>query len=416
MGVKSLTYVEVEELVYGISSFVTPVVIRSWESFGGLPGHPGGPTTFRQHRQHRDRLHLIQLPDGINLASTVRTQLPVPEQEDGGVGSNQCHHDRGRDFKTVFLRHFSSSRKYQKTDHCLFALKQGSAEPLRSYIKRFNQVAQDVSSATSEILMSAFYHGLAEGEFFRDLIRDPVKNFDSMLERAASYINVEEAQAVRRKADRTPAAVNKPERRTPQQSAQPLPRAREVRPLFQLGQEIRPAPQVSAVHASQLGPWNSRYCTYHRSRTHDINHCFQFARDSRRAAELGLPPPELAPQILKMMEEQRAAAGSGGRPHPDPAGSNAQQPGRVGEPGEDREAKNRSNAVVREIAMISGGPTNGDSGRARKCHVHRLEVHTVGCRQEQAVSPFISFGPQDLEGLELPHDDALIIKAIIANS
>ncbi|XP_042404580.1 uncharacterized protein LOC121994696 [Zingiber officinale] len=30
--------------------------------------------------------------------------------------------------------------------------------------------------------------------------------------------------------------------------------------------------------------------------------------------------------------------------------------------------------------------------------------------------PVISFGPSDLEGLELPHDDTLIIKAIIANS
>ncbi|XP_042446403.1 uncharacterized protein LOC122031346 [Zingiber officinale] len=97
------------------------------------------------------------------------------------------------DFKSVFLHHFASSRKYQKTDHCLFALKQGSAEPLRSYIKRFNQVALDVPSATSEILMSAFSHGLTEGEFFRDLIRNPVMNFNEMLEKAASYINVEEA-------------------------------------------------------------------------------------------------------------------------------------------------------------------------------------------------------------------------------
>ncbi|XP_042396595.1 uncharacterized protein LOC121986714 [Zingiber officinale] len=96
-----------------------------------------------------------------------------------------------QDFKIVFLRHFASSRKYQKMDHCLFALKQGSAEPLRSYIKRFNQVAQDVPSATTEILMNVFSHGLVEGEFFRDLIRNPVKNFDKMLERAASYIHVE---------------------------------------------------------------------------------------------------------------------------------------------------------------------------------------------------------------------------------
>ncbi|XP_042405085.1 uncharacterized protein LOC121995404 [Zingiber officinale] len=120
------------------------------------------------------------------------------------------------DFKTVFLRHFVSSRKYQKIDHCLFALKQGSAEPLRSYIKRFNQVAQDVPSVTSKILMSSFSHGLVEGEFFRDLIRDLVKNFDEMLGKAASYINVEEAQVARRKADKVPTSTNKLEKRPPQ--------------------------------------------------------------------------------------------------------------------------------------------------------------------------------------------------------
>ncbi|XP_042415425.1 uncharacterized protein LOC122004637 [Zingiber officinale] len=112
------------------------------------------------------------------------------------------------DFKIVFLRHFASSMKYQKTDHFLFALKQGSSELLRSYIKHFNQVVQDVPSATSKILMSAFSHGLTEGEFFRDLIRNPVRNFDEMLEKAASYIKVEKAQTAHRKADKPPPSTN----------------------------------------------------------------------------------------------------------------------------------------------------------------------------------------------------------------
>ncbi|XP_042404693.1 uncharacterized protein LOC121994865 [Zingiber officinale] len=90
--------------------------------------------------------------------------------------------------------------------------------------------------------------------------------------------------------------------------------------------------------------------------------------------------------------------------------------GHTREPGEAREAENRGNAVIRDIGMISGGPTDRDSGRARKSHERRLEIHAVGCSQEQAAGPVISFRPQDLEGLDLPHDDALIIKAIIANS
>ncbi|XP_042387947.1 uncharacterized protein LOC121980041 [Zingiber officinale] len=319
------------------------------------------------------------------------------------------------DFKTDFLRRFASSKKYQKTDHYLFALKQGPTEPLRSYINCFNQVAQDVPTTTSEILMSAFSHGLGEGEFFRNLIKNPAQNFDEMVEKAASYIKVEEAQAARRKAERPLPSTNKQERRAPQPSPQPLPRVREARPAFHPGPEIRPAPRVAAVHIPRPRLGNNRYCTYHRSRKHDTNRCFQFARDSKRAAEMGLPPPELAPQLIKMMEEQRVA-GQVEPSRPDLAGPSTHQPGQGKEPEGSREVENRGNAAVREIGMISGGSTNGDSGRARKSHVQRLEVHAVECSQEQAAGPVLSFGSADLEGLELPHDDALIIKAIIANS
>ncbi|XP_042437230.1 uncharacterized protein LOC122023221 [Zingiber officinale] len=132
-----------------------------------------------------------------------------------------------QDFKNIFLHHFASSRKYQKTNHCLFTLRQGSAEPLRAYIKCFNHVAQDIPSATSDILMSVFSHGLVEGEFFRVFIQVSVKNFDEMLGKVVSYINVEEAQTARRKTDRVPAHVNKSEKRPPQSPARPFARSKD---------------------------------------------------------------------------------------------------------------------------------------------------------------------------------------------
>ncbi|XP_042460200.1 peptidyl-prolyl cis-trans isomerase PASTICCINO1-like [Zingiber officinale] len=65
--------------------------------------------------------------------------------------------------------------------------------------------------------------------------------------------------------------------------------------------------------------------------------------------------------------------------------------------------------------MIAGGPTDGDSNRARKLHAWWLEIHFVGCSKEKADDPEISFNPRDLEEVEIPHDDALIIQAVIAN-
>ncbi|XP_042405136.1 uncharacterized protein LOC121995470 [Zingiber officinale] len=358
-------------------------------------------------RKFKNAVMLYQYSDAVKYRVFLHTLSGLAQKWFDGLPPGSINHFL--DFKTVFLRRFASSRKYQKTDHCLFALKQGPIEPLRSYINRFSQVANDVPSATSEILMSTFSHGLLEGEFFRDLIKNPARNFDDMVEKASCYIKVEEAQAARRKAEKTVAPSNRPERRAPQ-LAQPLQRV-QPRPVLQPAQGVRPAPRVAAIHAPRPGPRGAPYCTYHWSRTHDISNCFQFACDSRRAVEQGLPPPELAPQIQRM-EEERAAAG---RARPNLTGP-SNQAGPVGDQRDVGEMENRGNTAVREIGMISGGPTDGDSGRARKSHGRRLYVGAVGCSHEQASSPVINFGPQDLEGLELPHNDALIIKVVIANS
>ncbi|XP_042425784.1 uncharacterized protein LOC122013594 [Zingiber officinale] len=65
--------------------------------------------------------------------------------------------------------------------------------------------------------------------------------------------------------------------------------------------------------------------------------------------------------------------------------------------------------------MIAGGPTGDDSNRARKLYAQGLKIHTVGYSKEKAEEPQISFGPSYLEGVEIPHDDALIIRTVIAN-
>ncbi|XP_042410143.1 uncharacterized protein LOC121999544 [Zingiber officinale] len=279
-------------------------------------------------RKFRNAALLHQYSDVVKCRVFLNTLSGFAQKWFDGLphGSITCFSD----FKIVFLRHFASSRRYQKMDHCLFALKQGSPEPLRSYIKRFNQVAQDVPSATSEILMSAFSHRLTEGEFFRDLIRNPVRNFDEMLEKVTSYIDVEEVQAARRKVDKLPPSTNRPERRAPQPPTQPLPCARDARPTFHPGQDARPTfhpsqdarlvPCVAVVQVPRPGPWGPRYYTYPWSHTHATSDCVQFMQDSRRVAELGLPPPELAPQVQRMMEERRNAVGQAGRPRAEKGG------------------------------------------------------------------------------------------------
>ncbi|XP_074562436.1 uncharacterized protein LOC141818939 [Curcuma longa] len=137
------------------------------------------------------------------------------------------------DFRSSFLRHFATSRAYRKTVMDLFSIKQKSKESLKEYVRRFNQGAQEVPAAPSEVLVSAFSQGLIEGDFFRSLIKKPPKNFDMLLTRADKYIHVEEAQSARR-TDSGPHHHGGP-------NGQPAPATRnERRPLPQPFRRVEP--------------------------------------------------------------------------------------------------------------------------------------------------------------------------------
>ncbi|XP_042453673.1 uncharacterized protein LOC122038127 [Zingiber officinale] len=171
-----------------------------------------------------------------------------------------------KDFRAAFLHHFASSRRDQKISVNLFSLKQGPREALKAYIQRFNQMAMDIPAVSSEVLVNAFTQGLVEGEFFRSLIRRPPKDFAHLQRKATEYINVEEAQAARRKEGPTdPQQV--PDRRRPSNHQPPTgPRA--------TGSQPYPEPRTHAVHmeAAQLKKgkkWTPMFCKFHQSGTHN---------------------------------------------------------------------------------------------------------------------------------------------------
>lgn len=103
------------------------------------------------------------------------------------------------DFSTLFLKHFTSSKRYYKTVLSLFAIKQRMREiMLHEYIRCFNRVALEVSFTTPEMLINAFSQGLVEEDFFRSLVKKPPSSYDALLGRAEKYIHVEEAQQWRK--------------------------------------------------------------------------------------------------------------------------------------------------------------------------------------------------------------------------
>lgn len=90
----------------------------------------------------------------------------------------------------------------------------------------------EVPSTSSKILVSAFFQGLAKGDFFRLLAKKPPTSYDDLLGRAEKYINMEEAQGVKKtEPDSAHSGMSRLERRAPP----PAPRNVILRPLLNYG-------------------------------------------------------------------------------------------------------------------------------------------------------------------------------------
>ncbi|KAK6124586.1 hypothetical protein DH2020_041673 [Rehmannia glutinosa] len=66
------------------------------------------------------------------------------------------------------------------------------------------------------------------------------------------------------------------------------------------------------------------------------------------------------------------------------------------------------------IDMIVGGPTDGDSNRARKAHA-RLVEGSVWEVERDPRGPRVCFGVSDLKGVSMSHNDALVVTVNMAN-
>lgn len=71
-----------------------------------------------------------------------------------------------KNFRIVFLHHFSSSKRYKKTAFNLFQVKKFGDKSLQEFIRRFNKNALEVPSCSPEIKTTAFAQGALGRESF----------------------------------------------------------------------------------------------------------------------------------------------------------------------------------------------------------------------------------------------------------
>ena len=151
---------------------------------------------------------------------------------------------------------------------------------------------------------------------------------------------------------------------------------------------------------------NTKYCEFHRDYGHRTDNCIQMKREIEYLIQRGYLRRFISPENQVQNQTQSQAQNQNQAP--------TQQPPPL-------QMTTQHQQPLREIHMISGGfAGGGESSSARKAHLRSIISAEIG--EVQAVSKLprldttIMFSDSDLEGCQHPHDDPLVVRAIVANT
>ncbi|KAL0433114.1 UNVERIFIED_CONTAM: hypothetical protein Slati_2645700 [Sesamum latifolium] len=151
------------------------------------------------------------------------------------------------------------------------------------------------------------------------------------------------------------------------------------------------------------------FCRYHREYGHDTNRCRQLRQEIERLIQAGYLKDYVDKEKKRGQKEERSCPYSVRQEE----NSKRKEYKKKGSLEEDTSPINTPAKGI--IHMIAGGPTDGDSGRARRAHARAARTIMEIDDKVSAGAPTIQFGPADTQGVHLPHNDALVISSTIAN-
>ena len=349
-----------------------------------------------------------------------------------------------RELSIAFVSHFIGARTYRKPSYHLLTIKQGSQESLKSYVQRFNAESLKIDVPDEKFAISAFIVGL--GVQSKDLMfsisKNPQASMAEVLAKAEKYINGEEALLSKRESSSTPkekGATDRrrgrsPKRQGDQRKSPGTERERSPKRRGNLRDRLGPPqsrgrqrylPQrftpltasvsqvLREVRNEQFLRWpiqmksdpatrdNTKYCEFHRDYGHRKDNCIQLRREIEYLIQRGYLRRFISPGNQAQSQAQNQNQSPTQQPPPRQATTQHQQP-------------------LGEIHVISGGfAWGGESSSARKAHLR--SIRSAGMGEIQAVSKLpridttITFSNSDLEGCQHPHDDPLVVRAIVAN-
>ncbi|XP_021602396.1 uncharacterized protein LOC110607567 [Manihot esculenta] len=149
-------------------------------------------------------------------------------------------------------------------------------------------------------------------------------------------------------------------------------------------------PKPMKVEASQRDA--DKYCQYHRTHGHDTNNCYQLISEIERLIKRGH-----LRNFVKKLE--------GERPQQNPTTERPRSP-------ETRPVNDGSSGTIN---MVVGGTGGRMTRRGRKRGRDREGSSTEVMQVAKHSPTVISFSLEDAHGIQMPHDDARVIEAVIHN-
>ncbi|XP_057484602.1 uncharacterized protein LOC130770973 [Actinidia eriantha] len=320
------------------------------------------------------------------------------------------------DLSRLFVANFMSCRIRQKNASHLFTIHQKETERLKDYVKRFNQAILEVDDPSNKVVIMAMMEGLRPGPLFDSLSKNVPETLSILQNKADKYIAAEElAEAKRRRQGKDDPKRKEPDSRhsesrgearnkRPNRDSKQIerrPRTPPRRPGLILPPLNAPIAQVlTEIKHEEFVKWpekiktdptkrnRNKYCEFHRDHGHNTEDCFQLKEQIADLIKKGFLRKYIVNRQPPNLPERRF--------------------------GDNR-------PTARDIQVIHGGfGSGGCANSSRKRHIRKAldrakeEVYNLSSPIID-VHPPITFNNDDLRGLHLPHDDALVVTAVIAN-
>ncbi|XP_022868017.1 uncharacterized protein LOC111387674 [Olea europaea var. sylvestris] len=264
---------------------------------------------------------------------------------------------------------------------------------------RFNKERLQIPDVCITAAVSALTYAIRCKAFKISLSKTPSQTVIELLTRAEKYINMEETLNPRRSGPSHEKAENKKqhdpvswleypwEKRKNEDLSGPLTRLNTSKEniLMEIKEmkELKWPPRMKSPPDTRD---RSKYCEFHRDHGHTTEYCQALQRKIEALIKRGFLRNYIG-------HDKRLRNNCDNREEPGARSSVQPTAGTI-------------NIIIEGIA--SGGDTN-----SRRKQYARQHAHTS--KESHDKLEDITFGARDLEGVSYPHDDALVVSAIVAN-